>query len=66
MARQQGDKVMETNQELLARYHRIKAMVDKRSKQKKRSDDAARFLGSLNFLLLQIKSELDERKIKYD
>lgn len=61
----------ESNEELLARHKRVKAKYLKakqsaeRCKSSKR-DSKFRFAGSLNFTLIQIESELDDRGLPYE
>ena len=61
---------METNDELIARHQRVKALIATNRKQLDkmkpggRKDQKARFGGSLTFTLLQIESEMRDRNLK--
>ena len=61
---------METNEQLIARHQRVKALIATNRKQLDkmkpggRKDAKARFGGSLTFTLLQIESEMRDRNLK--
>jgi hypothetical protein len=40
--------------------------MEKRKGNKPFSDNTARFIGTLNFLIYQMQSEMDDRGLKYD
>lgn len=60
---------METDQELLHRHKHVSDLLIKATKQldkmkfSSRRDQKARWCGSLQFILLQIKSEIEERNL---
>jgi len=62
----------ETNEQLLRRHKTVKAKYQQAKKSAERCKSRGnrerkmRFAGSLNFTLLQIESELDDRGLTYE